>query len=368
MNWFGRKAVQASARPALSRVYGGWSAPAPLSFEAQVREGYLANPIVRRSVQLVAEAVGGAPIEASDPVLAALVAATSGGQGLLETLAAQLLLHGNGYVQILADAAGAPAELFALRPERVTVEADARGWPVAYRYKAGGSDAVLAAEDGAGRTAVVHLKAPHPLDDHYGAGCLGAAAAAIAAHGAATKWNAALLENAARPSGALVHDPGDKGLPLSAEQVDRLREELAEGFAGGANAGRPLLLEGGLRWQALSLSPAEMDFLELKASSAREIAVAFGVPPMLLGLPGDATYANYREANRALWRLTVLPLAGKILGGIAQGLRGWFPGAELRVDLNKVPALAEERMALWREVSAADWLTAEEKRALLGLG
>ena len=368
MNWFGRKAAQHVARPALSRVYGTWSAPAPLSFEAQVREGYLANPIVQRSVRLVAEAVGGAPIEASDPVLAALVAATSGGQGLLETLAAQLLLHGNGYVQILADGAGAPAELFALRPERVTVEADSRGWPVAYRYKAGGSAAVLAAEDGAGRTAVVHLKAPHPLDDHYGAGCLGAAAAAIAAHNAATGWNAALLENAARPSGALVHDPGDKGVPLSAEQVERLREELAEGFAGGANAGRPLLLEGGLRWQALSLSPADMDFLELKHSAAREIAMAFGVPPMLLGLPGDATYANYREANRALWRLTVLPLAGKILGGIAQGLRGWFPGAELRVDLNKVPALAEERMMLWREVSGADWLTGEEKRAMLGLG
>src|SRR3546814_14280984 len=69
-------------------------------------------------------------------------------------------------------------------------------------------------------------------------------------------------------------DPGDKGMPLSAEQVDRLREELAESFAGGANAGRPLLLEGGLKWQALSLSPADMDFLELKHSAAREIAMA----------------------------------------------------------------------------------------------
>ncbi|WP_338424742.1 phage portal protein [Sphingopyxis kveilinensis] len=371
MNWFGRKAAQGAARPALSRVYGTYgamgSAPAPLSWEAQVREGYLANAIVQRSVRLVAEAAASAPLEASDPALLALVAGPSGGQGLLETLAAQMLLHGNGYVQILTDGAGAPAELFALRPERVTVEADGRGWPVAYRYKAGGSAAVLPAEDGAGRTAVVHVKALHPLDDHYGAGCLGAAAGAIAAHNAAAKWNAALLENAARPSGALVHDPGDKGMPLSAEQVDRLREELAESFSGGANAGRPLLLEGGLKWQALSLSPAEMDFLALKDSSAREIAMTFGVPPMLLGLPGDATYANYREANRALWRLTVLPLCAKILGAIAQGLSGWFEGAELRVDLNKLPALAEDRMALWREVSAADWLSAEEKKALLGV-
>lgn len=368
MNWFGRKAAQGAARPALSRVYGTWSAPAPLSWEAQVRDGYLGNAIVQRAVRLVAEAAGSAPVVASDPALASLVAATSGGQGLVETLASQLLLHGNGYVQILTDAGGAPAELFALRPERVTVEADSRGWPVAYRYKVGGGAAVLAAEDDAGRVAVVHVKALHPLDDHYGAGCLGAASGAIAAHNAAAKWNAALLDNAARPSGALVHDPGDKGMPLSAEQVDRLREELAESFAGGANAGRPLLLEGGLKWQALSLSPAEMDFLALKDSSAREIAMAFGVPPMLLGLPGDATYANYREANRALWRLTVLPLCAKILGAISQGLAGWFAGAALRVDLDRVPALVEDRMALWREVSGADWLTAEEKKALLGVG
>lgn len=367
MNWFGRKAAQGAARPALSRVYGAWSAPAPLSWEAQVRAGYLGNAIVQRSVRLVAEAAGAAPLAAGDTALAALVTATSGGQGLVETLAAQLLLHGNGYVQILHDAAGRPAELYALRPERVTVEADARGWPVAYRYKAGGEAVALAAEDGAGRTAVIHIKALHPLDDHYGAGCLGAAAGAIAAHNAAAKWNAALLENAARPSGALVHDPGDKGMPLSAEQVDRLREELAESFAGGANAGRPLLLEGGLKWQALSLSPAEMDFLELKHSAAREIAMAFGVPPMLLGLPGDATYANYREANRALWRLTLLPLATKLFAAICEGLAPWFPDQCLAIDLDRVPALAEDRERLWAQVGAASFLSDDEKRALLGL-
>src|SRR3546814_619990 len=111
-----------------------------------------------------------------------------------------------------------------------------------------------------------------------------------------------------------------------------------------------------------------MDFLELKHSAAREIAMAFGVPPMLLGLPGDATYANYREANRALWRLTVLPLCAKILGAISQGLAGWFEGADLRVDMDRVPALAGGRMALWREVSGAGWMTAPGKLGWRGDG
>jgi HK97 family phage portal protein len=128
-----------------------------------------------------------------------------------------------------------------------------------------------------------------------------------------------------------------------------------------------MLLEGGLKWQSLALSPADMDFAELKAAAARDVALAFGVPPMLLGLPGDNTYANYREANRALWRLTLLPLAGKILAGLAEGLAPWFPNAALAVDLDRVPALAEDRERLWAQVSAATFLSDDEKRTLLGL-
>jgi HK97 family phage portal protein len=128
-----------------------------------------------------------------------------------------------------------------------------------------------------------------------------------------------------------------------------------------------MLLEGGLKWQAMSMTPADMDFMALKAAAAREIALAFGVPPMLMGLPGDTAFANYREANRALWRLAILPVAETILAGLAQALRGWFPDAALAVDLDRVTALAEDRERLWRQVSAADFLSDEEKRSMVGL-
>ena len=188
----------------------------------------------------------------------------------------------------------------------------------------------------------------------------------MATHNAAGLWNRQLLENAARPSGALVYDAGDGG-GLSPDQFDRLKTELAEAYAGHANAGRPMLLEGGLKWQALSLSPADMDFAELKAAAARDVALAFGVPPMLLGLPGDATYANYREANRALWRLTLLPLADKIFAALGEGLVTWFPDSALAIDLDRVPALAEDREKLWAQVTAAAFLSDDEKRAMLGI-
>jgi HK97 family phage portal protein len=377
--WFGRKAGRASVRPSLFRAWG--AAPSvgdwPRSYEAQVRDAYLGNPIAQRAVRMVAECVAWAPVYAlgadggpPPPRFARSPSALRGGMvspGLLETVASQLLLHGNAFVQVICDGAGEAAELFALRPERVKVEADAAGWPAAYLYRAGEARSRFPARDGLGRPSVVHLKAMHPLDDHYGLGCLGAAAGAVAVHNAAARWNKALLDNAARPSGALVCDAGEEGV-LSSEQFARLREEIDAQFSGAENAGRPMLLEGGMRWQAMSLTPADMDFTGLKAAAAREIALAFGVPPMLMGLPGDSTYANYREANRALWRLTVLPLAGKILGGIGDALAAWWPGLTLAVDVDQVTALSEDRERLWAQVSGAAFLSDAEKREMLGFG
>jgi HK97 family phage portal protein len=339
----------------------------PFDYARSIREAYLKNPVAQRAVRLVAEGVGGAPLTSSDPALAALVSATSAGQALLETLASQILLHGNGYVQVLRDAEGDVAELFALRPERVTILPDERGWPAAFQYRVGEKTLTIEAVDEFGQPNVIHIRAFHPADDHYGAGCLEAADEAVAVHNIAARWNRALLDNAARPSGALVYDPGEPGAALTADQFERVKRELAAAYAGHGNAGRPMLLEGGLKWQAMALTPADMDFATLKAAAARDIALAFGVPPMLLGLPGDNTYANYREANRALWRLTLLPLAGKILNALTEGLAPWFADARLAIDLDRVPALADDREKIWAQVSAADFLSADEKRAMLGI-
>ena len=373
MNIFGWKSTgRGLLRPAKTRVQQdrlsgirGYGVPSlgdwPRNYEAQMREGYLSNAIAQRAVRLIAEGLASAPLTSTDAQALRLVQATSAGQALIETVATHLLLHGNAYIEILSGMDGRPAELFALRPERMTIEADVRGWPVAYVYKAGDVASRLPADS------VIHIRSIHPLDDHYGLGCLGAASGAVATHNAATRWNKALLDNAARPSGALVYEMGESGT-LSGEQYTRLKEELAASFQGAGNAGRPMLLEGGLKWQAMALTPAEMDFAGLKEAAAREISLAFGVPPVLLGLPGDATYANYREANRALWNQSIIPLARKMLAAIGEGLAPYFSGLQLDIDLDAIPALAEDRERLWAQVGAADFLTAEEKRAAVGLG
>jgi len=338
----------------------------PFEYQGAVKRAYLENPVAQRAVRLVAEGIGQAALSPCDPVLAALVGATSAGQSLLETLACHMLLHGNGYVQILKDGKGRPVELYALRPERVSTVLGADGWPTAYDYRVGETTLTIPLLDQDASPNVIHIKGFHPTDDHYGAGCLSAADQAIALHNAASLWNRSLLDNSARPSGALVYDSGDAA-GLTTDQFDRLKDELARAFSGRDNAGRPMLLEGGLKWQSMSMSPADMDFATLKSAAARDIALAFGVPPMLLGLPGDASYNNYREANRALWRLTLLPLAGKLLSALSEGLAVWYPAEKLTLDLDRVPALADDREKLWSQVSDAQFLTDAEKRTMLGL-
>jgi hypothetical protein len=111
-----------------------------------------------------------------------------------------------------------------------------------------------------------------------------------------------------------------------------------------------------------------MDFAQAKHDAAREIALAFGVPPLLLGLRGDNTHANYAEANRAFWRQTILPLVQRTQKSFEHWLATVFPGATLAADLDKLDALADEREAEWRRIGAASFLSDDEKRAAVGYG
>ena len=88
---------------------------------------------------------------------------------------------------------------------------------------------------------------------------------------------------------------------------------------------------------------------------------------MLLGLPGDNTYSNYREANRAFWRQTVLPLVRRTAQSVAQWLGDAYePGLRLDFDVDQIEALSAEREALWDRVANADFLTRQEKREAVG--
>jgi len=366
-----RKAAPAIAFHELGRA--SWS---PRDMGSLMRTGYEQNPVGFRAARMVAEAAAAIPLVLSEdgtrqsehPVLRLMERPCPGtdGRSFLEAVFGHMQLAGNAWIEAAGeDSRGLARALHVLRPDRMRVVPGEDGWPAAYEYRAG--RAVHRWEVGAGRRPVLHLKSFHPLDDHYGMSPLAAAAQAVDVHNAASRWVKALLDNAARPSGAIVFGAKD-GSQMSEEQYRRLVSEIEEHHVGARNAGRPMLLEGGLDWRPMGYSPADMEFLKTREAAARDIALAFGVPPMLLGIPGDNTYANYQEANRAFYRQTVLPLVRKVAAGIA----GWIGEASgralaLEPDLDQVPALSAEREARWKRVTEADFLTGDEKRALLGL-
>jgi HK97 family phage portal protein len=357
---------------------GGRARWTPRDYAALSREGYGKNAIVFRAVRLLAESIGGLTLllyegdaERSGHPLLDLLARPNprqDGAAFLEAVTAHLLLAGNAYLEAVT-LDGNVRELYALRPDRMRLVPGPDGWPEAYEY-AIGARSVRFEQAGQGVPPILHLALFNPLDDHYGLAPLEAAAVAVDTHNAAARWNKALLDNAARPSGALVYG-GPDGQVLSDAQFERLKAELSDRYAGAGNAGRPLVLEGGLDWKPMSLTPKDMDFMEAKHAAAREIALAFGVPPMLLAIPGDNTYSNYQEANRVFWRQSVLPLGNRIGCALAQWLAPAFGGGKslrLAIDTDRIEALSADRAALWDRVTRAPFLTLNEKRVATGYG
>ena len=358
------EAKASATGPLVAYATAGRVAWTPRDSGSLTRQGFSGNPVGFRAVKLIAEAAAALPLVLQDdseryaqhPMLS-LVMAPNAAQGkaeLFESLYGHLLLSGDAYVEAVCPEAGLPAELHVLRSDRMRVVPGADGWPVAYDYMVDGRRHRF---DATGPVSpVCHVRAFHPQDDHYGLSPFQAAAQAVDVHNSASRWSKGLLDNAARPSGAIVW------------QFERLRDEMESLHQGARNAGRPMLLEGGLDWKAMGFSPSDMEFQKTKESAAREIAVAFGVPPMLLGIPGEATFANYQEAHRAFYRLTVLPLATRVTAAVGRWLGAHLgEEVELKPDLDQVPALASERDAQWARVAQADFLTAAEKRRMLGL-
>src|SRR3954463_5801186 len=352
---------------------GGRARWTPRDYAGLAREGYLANAIVHRCVRLISENAAacqflvfeGAQEREAHPLLRLLTRPNPRQDGgvFFEMLVAHLLLAGNAYIEAVA-LGETIRELYALRPDRIKVVPGADGWAEGYEYCVG-ARCVRFDQLASKVPPILHLTFFHPLDDHYGLAPIEAAAVAVDTHNSAARWNKALLDNAARPSGALVFSADNT--VLSTQQFDRLKRELDDTYSGTANAGRPMLLEGGLDWKAMSLTPKDMDFLEAKHTAAREIALAFGVPPMLLGIPGDNTYSNYQEANRVFWRQTVLPVAQRVGCALTQWLAPAF-GTNLRlaIDTDRIDALATDRAALWERVTKAPFLTINEKREAVG--
>jgi len=370
-----QKSQLSDCQPLVSLNFGGAASWGGRDYGSLARAGYQSNAVVYRCVRMIAEAAASVPLcvrrggecQPGDPAAALLAKGHPGATPteILERFYGFLQVSGNGYLEAaLVD--GSPAALYALRPDRVSQLTGKDGWPVGFEYAAEVRAKRYVRDPASGRCAVYHMHLFNPASDVSGFSPLAAAAKAVDIHNEGGQWTKSLLDNSARPSGALILN-GNAGT-MTDKQYARLKGQLEDMHAGAGQAGRPMLLEGGMEWRAMSFSPSDMDFIAARREAAREIALAFGIPPMLLGIPGDNTYANYKEANLAFWRQAVIPLVTKTARGLTDWLSPYF-GEDLQIlpELDSVPALSEERAALWARLTAATFLTDDERRQMAGL-
>ena len=353
------------------------------NYEKFADEAYIKNVIAHRAINLIAHAAASIPITLYQKINNKYHAVLDhqilrllkhpnplqSGVELMESIYIYRQISGNAFLLMLTSSKR-PMELYSLRPDRVEINAVDTLLPSSYRYKTGNKFKEYKVDSITGMSQILHIKNFHPLSDWSGLSSIEAAAYSIDQHNQAGAWNQALLQNGARPSGAItIKDRDGKPGVLNAEQFRRIKDMIDQNYSGAHNAGKPMILEGGLEWQEMSFSPKDMDFIESKHSSARDIALAFGVPPQLLGIPGDNTYSNLVEARSALWEQTILPIAENTIEHVSRWLLPYFSSQhlELRLDVDNIPAISGKREFIWNRIKNADFMTINEKRAAVGL-
>lgn len=292
------------------------------------------------------------------------------GAEFFSRLISNLLLYGNSYIclnfvgqQSVGGTNIAGMQL--VDPNAISIEFK-NDIPCAYKYGTGENSRVFPIDRSSRQSQILQLKNYNPRSSYTGMSSLEPAAKAIYLHQKTLEWNMALLKNSARPSGALVFQDGNGY--LSEEQFERLKEQFYDNFSGSSNSGKPLVLEGGLHWQETNNAERLEKFLDLKDSIARDIAIAFNVPPQLLGISGDNTYSNMQEARLALWEENVIPLLDHLSDSLSSWFSYWYD-QDLLIDFDResISALTEKRENLWGKIGLATFMTINEKRGLVGL-
>ena len=349
-------------------------------------EGYLKNAIVFRCVNEIAKGAAsvqyrvksGDDVLESHPVIALLERPNplQSYNEFFSSLFGYLMLSGNSYMLRITGMRGVPKELHLLRPDRIEIKGTHGGvFPEKYDYSVNGIlKQSYEVDQENGFSDVKQVKLWHPMDDFYGCSPLTAAAMEVDQHNSATRHNINLLENGARPSGAVIFKPKDDAgysVQLSESQRQQLLTDLNSRFAGSKNAGRPLLLEGDFDWREMGLSPKDMDFLNMKHMSATDIALCFGVPSQLVGVPDSQTYSNVAEARLALYEETIIPYLRKVESDINEWLIPQYQEEIVfEYDIDGIPALSERRRIIYQNVIGAvdkGIMTRNEAREAVGL-
>lgn len=355
------------------------------NYQDLAKDGYQENAIVYRCVNEIAKGAAAVPFQLfrgdqpldDHPLLDLLKRPNpmNSGSEFFQRLYSFVLLAGNSFVLKAGPDNQEPNELYLLRPDRVKIRPSKRDIPLMFEYTVGGRVAAeYPVDQSTGLSDVKQIKTFNPLDDYYGLSPIKPAAADIDQHNLSGRHNVQLLMNGARPSGAVVYRPKDEQgtmTMLTDSQREQLRSDLLSRFETVDNTGRTMILEGDFDYKEMGLTPKDMDFATLKNFAARDIALCFGVPAQLVGIPDAQTYSNMAEARLALYEETIIPLLHHVESDLNEWLAPLFSDdIRLAYDIDSIPAVTERRRMIYENILRAvneGVLTRNEARERIGL-
>ena len=215
-----------------------------------------------------------------------------------ETLMTHLLLWGNAYAQIIRNGKGEIVALYPLMPNKMTVDRDENGI-LYYSYQRSqeeGKEAgtvILRTKD------VLHIPGLG-FDGLVGYSPIAMAKNAIGLAIATEEYGAKFFANGAAPSGVLEH-------PGTIKDPARLRENWNSTFGGSANSGKVAVLEEGMKYTPISISPEQAQFLETRKFQINEIARIFRVPPHMVGDLEKSSFSNIEQQSLEFVKYTLDP-------------------------------------------------------------
>lgn len=217
-----------------------------------------------------------------------------------ETLMTHLLLWGNAYSQIIRNGKGEVVGLYPLMPDRMTVNRDEKG-RLYYEYMVSSDDAKTL-KDGTVRLSpydVLHIPGLG-FDGLVGYSPIAMAKNAIGLAIAAEEYGSKFYANGATPSGILEY-------PGTVKEPDKVRESWNAGFGGSSNAHKIAVLEEGMKYTPISISPNEAQFLETRKFQINEIARIFRVPPHMVGDLEKSSFSNIEQQSLEFVKYTLEP-------------------------------------------------------------
>jgi HK97 family phage portal protein len=216
------------------------------------------------------------------------------------------LVAGNSFqYAIRKNKAGPPDELWTLEPHKIKILPTRTRGVVGYNYdEFENTDPPKNPIDGAD---VAHMKAWAPDDPLWGVSPIEVGAVQVDQQLAAKKWNLALLQNSAKMSGAFTTD-----IIMSPNDRSKVEDRVNEKITGFRNAGRVPVLDGGLKWNAMSVTPQQMDWLPAIQYNAGSLANLYNMPPQLIGDTSASTYENMEQAKAASYTEEIFPVLDEL--------------------------------------------------------